>query len=167
MGAVKSVGTSSDGARFAVEAFGAAVRKTGGDVGDDPLRVFPDRAGDALEGREPRTSRPSDPLVELDACEPLVSAVENADQGILEQVGSVQALVVSLQQREPVRVEQRQVPEALEQRPARALELLALPAGSRGATFVSAALVDRVLCEPLDMEPVEDQLGLVGTLGHG
>lgn len=38
-------------------------------------------------------SRPPDPLVELDAGEPLVSAVENADQGILEQVGSVQALV--------------------------------------------------------------------------
>src|SRR5712672_4662743 len=164
MSAVKSVGASRDGTRFAVEAFGAAVRKTGGDVGDDSLRVFTDRGGDALEGRKPRTSRPSNPLVELDACEPLVSAVENADQGVLEQVGSVQALVVPLQQREPVRVEQRQVPEALEQRPARALELLALLDGSRGANFVSADLVDRILCEPLDMEPVEDQLGLRGTL---
>ncbi|HEX8109908.1 MAG TPA: hypothetical protein VF516_19390 [Kofleriaceae bacterium] len=46
--------------------------------------MLADRGRDALEGFEPRTSRPTDPLVELDPGQPLISAVENADQGILE-----------------------------------------------------------------------------------
>src|SRR5262245_15404317 len=137
MGIVKAVGATRDRASLAVEALGPPVRESRGDVGDDALRVLADRDRDALEGVEPRTSRPADPLVELDPGQPLISAVENADQGILEQVGSVEALVVALQLREPRRVEQRQVPEALEQAPACTLELLALRGGGSSTNFIS------------------------------
>src|SRR5882757_10771547 len=113
-----------------------------------------DRGGDALERLEPRTARPPDPLIELGTCEPLVLAVEDADERVLQQVGPVQPLVLALQRGEPKRVEHREVPEALEQRPACALEFLALLGGVRGADFITADFVDSILREPLDMEAV-------------
>jgi hypothetical protein len=39
---------------------------------------------DTFERLEPRTPRPSDPLIELDAREPLLLAVEHTDEGVLE-----------------------------------------------------------------------------------
>src|SRR4051794_16278841 len=97
MGAVKAVCTARDSARFTVETFGSAVREARGDVGNDALGVGPDRAGDTLERFEPRTSRPPDPLVELGSRKPLISTIENADQGVLHQVGPIQPLVIPLQ----------------------------------------------------------------------
>ena len=84
MGTVKAIGAARDRTGLAVEALGSTVREPRGDVGDAPLCVLADRDRDALEGFEPRASRPADPLVELDPSEPLISAVENADQGSAE-----------------------------------------------------------------------------------
>jgi hypothetical protein len=91
MGAVKAIGTAREGANLAIDAFGSPVREPGGHVGEDAVGVFADGGRDPLERRKARTSRPPDPLVELDAREPCVPTVEDADQGVLEQVGSVPA----------------------------------------------------------------------------
>jgi hypothetical protein len=81
------------------------------------------------------------------------------------RVGTVEPLVLPLQLGQAQRVEQREVPKALEQRPPRALELLALVLRGRCAHLVAAHLVDRVLREALDVEPVKDDLGVGRRLG--
>lgn len=94
---METVRATRDGAGLAVEAFGPAVGEARANIGQDAFGAIANGTCDALEGGEPRTPCPADPLVELDAREPFTPAVEDPDEGVLEQVRTVESLVLALQ----------------------------------------------------------------------
>lgn len=59
--------------------------------------------------------------------------------------------------------EQRQVPEALQERISGSLELFAFRFGGRGPPLVATNLIDRILDEALDMDAVEDRFAASGV----
>jgi hypothetical protein len=69
-----------------------------------------------------------------------------------------------LQRRKSGRLEQRQIPEALEQRPACSLELFTFLVGGSVADLVAADFIDGILYEPLHVESIEDELGFRGAV---
>src|SRR5213078_3054022 len=162
---MESERATRDSAGLAVESLSPAIGEARANVGQDAFGAVANGTSDALEGFEPRTPCPADPLVELDAREPFAPAVEDPDEGVLEQVGTIEPLVLALQLGEPERVEQRQVPEALQELPTSPLELLALLFGGRSTDLVATNLVDGILREALHMKSVEDDLRLRRRFG--
>jgi len=158
---VKAVGSAGDGSSLAVEALDAAVVDARTDVLEDAVAVGCDGLGELDERFEPGASSPGEPLVELGRGDVDLAAVEDGDEGLLEQIGSKEGLVGSLEGLELVALEPGEVPRVFLERPPSLLERF-LVGGVGLPHFLASDLIDRVVSEALDVEPVEDELG-VGT----
>lgn len=84
----------------------------------------------------------------------------------LSRYPAVESAVGALKLREPLPFQGRQVPWALEQEPSGLLERPALPGIFESPHLRASQFVQGVLGEALDVEPVEDDLGLRGPCGH-
>ncbi len=164
---MQAVASARDGARLAVEALGPCVRQPRAHVRDDAVEVRADGLGEATERCELRPGGPPDPFAEFAARDMDLLAVEDRGERLLEQVGADQAPVGPGQRRQLADLEVPEVPRTLEQRPAGALPRLAGGARRRGVDLGAPHLVERVLGEALDVEPVEHDLRLGRGLGHG
>lgn len=108
-------------------------------------------------------SSPGKPLVELRACDVDLTAVEHGEESLLEQVRAVDASVVALKHRELVALDSTKVPGVLLQCPSCALELEPILGGGL-ADLVAPDLVDCLVCEPLDVKSIEDDLRIGASL---
>jgi hypothetical protein len=118
----------------------------------------------AAGGDEVGASSPGKPLVELRACDVDLTAVEHGEESLLEQVRAVDASVVALKHRELVALDSTKVPGVLLQCPSRALELGPILGGGL-ADLVAPDLIDCLVCEPLDVKSIEDDLRIGASLG--
>lgn len=165
-GGVKAVGAAGDGPDLAVESFGGPVRQARADVLEDSLQVLLDGEGDAFEVLKAAVTRFRDPELEPATSDVDLTPVEDGRQGLLEHVGSEEWLVRLFELRQRLGLDIRQVPRALLQGPPGPLESGLRIRAVRLADLVAACLVECVLGESLDVEAVEDQLGLGARLGH-
>src|SRR5690606_38516515 len=101
-------------------------------VTEDTVSVALDRARRLDDGTQTATMGPCEPLVEGAAGPAELFVVERLREGLLEQVRSVERLVVRLYLREPLPLLAFQVPRILEQRVSAALdETASFRAGER------------------------------------
>ena len=162
-GAVETEGPSGDHSELVVEAFGHAVCELGFDVGENTLLVLANRPGGFDKGCELGAGGPCEPAVDGGLCIRGGGFVENVGEGLFEEVGPVERGVVFLDGREFVPVLGAEVPWAFEQG-----ETGLLDSGSgiwvveffESADHFSSHVIYGVADESLDMETVEDDLGV-------
>jgi len=164
---VKAIRAPGDEPCLVVEALGRSVAQARADVGEDAGRELLDGARELHEGLESAPRGPVAPAAQLSGCNTGLPTPEDVGEPFLQQVGAEDALVGALQVGELRSFCRVEVPRALQQRPARALDGPGVAGGLRGAHLVPADSVDRVRGEALDVEPVEDELGLGRVLRHG
>ena len=165
-GVVEAEGSTSDHPGLAVEPLDGPVVQPSLDVGEDAVSVFSDGPSQLHEGRELGARRPRQPLGELARGDVDLATVQDGDQRLLEQVGPVQPRVDPLDHRDLVALEAVQVPRVLLERPAGLLEP-GLVLGHGVADLVAADLVESIVGETLDVESIEDELGLRRGIGDG
>src|SRR6266511_1646484 len=119
---MKAVGAASDSAHAIVDPLDGSVRQAEVDVGKDPVAILSDRACHADEGAESRTARPAEPFLQslLGAAGLLVA--EQVSESLLEEIGSVERAIRSLNVADLGPVLDGQVPLAAEQGEARSLD---------------------------------------------
>src|SRR5664279_1288671 len=107
-GAVEAVGPAGDDSDLAIESFGTPVVEPGGHDGNDAINVFADCPRGSLEGLEPGAKCPADPLLQFFADDVDLATAQDVAQARLEQVGSIEATVVSLDHGKPLGLDGRQ-----------------------------------------------------------
>ena len=94
---MEAEGPTGDHPDLVVQPFDDAVGDAPADVGDDVVEVRADGAGNLDEPREPTATRPAQPLLQLGVDDNGLPAVEDVGECLLEQVGSIESVVVPLQ----------------------------------------------------------------------
>jgi len=117
-----------------------------------------------VAGRESRRARPT---TELCGSDTWLSATENLGELLFEQVGAEDAPVETLEVGQLLLLGCVEVPRILQERPSAVFERATGGSVVGCSSLIAANRVDRVGREALNVEPVEDQLGLRRMRGDG
>src|SRR5258708_3980616 len=115
---------------------------------------------DAQERSELGPARPAVPLAEQSVRMDEGGGVVDFLEALLEQVGTVKAMVVVLNGGELLSLLSAQVPWVFQEREAAGLERLAILSFGHRSDLITADLVDGVQEQPNDVKAIEDDFGL-------
>ena len=95
---MEAEGATGDHSQTIVEAFDDAIGEAVADVGEDPVAVFADGAGEAHEGLEAGTRGPGQPLAQRALGSFWLAVIEDLGERLFEQIGSIERTVGALDQ---------------------------------------------------------------------
>src|SRR5713101_1384201 len=114
---MKAEGTMADHPDLAIESFDRPVRDLPLERASDTCPVIPQSFSESFEGLQPRSTRPSVPVLELALGDVDVPSRENRLKSFLEEIASVQGRIRPLNCGELLIVTSSEVPRIFQERP--------------------------------------------------